>query len=473
MPMLVPLPPSHTNGNQPDTYTMGDQEQPEPWTRASQIITCCFPAGLLSALGLHGSSVQQAWREKVPCLTQISLCLAIVSLMAVVGYFTIGLASSICPRSTTDTAFLFDSNSLAVQTGSSVSGFVYSAQDLGRALQMSAVWPDWAGQDLGPYLASPSCDGILASFEPCQLIPDANACVPRGVLNRLGRKSRISVEWSEIASNTRPPHMLLSFNNVVLNLTTLVQAMQTQTPLGLSSNLQSLILKRIGTDATLSLSAAAGGMAAMKCLQERYTVGFVGTQTLGCTLYNALETIALVAIAGLIFTRFFLAFMFHWLVSPRISRPITTKLRADMPPEISFTNSSFNQSVGKDSPFASVGHSVPLPSDLHTICLVTCYSESSKALKATLDSISASDYPVERKLLFVICDGLVLGEGNTKSTPDLVLDMIQQDLDLGVPEPKSYLAIADGTKQHNMAQVVRLNLLSLQAPTTTGKGAFP
>ncbi|ORE18571.1 chitin synthase [Rhizopus microsporus] len=90
----------------------------------------------------------------------------------------------------------------------------------------------------------------------------------------------------------------------------------------------------------------------------------------------------------------------------------------------------------------------------HTICLVTCYSEGEDGLRTTLDSIATTDYPNSHKLILVIADGMITGHGNSMSTPDICLSMMEGFL----IEPdevvaNSYIAIADGTKRHNMAKV--------------------
>ncbi|KAI9494756.1 chitin synthase-domain-containing protein [Zychaea mexicana] len=90
----------------------------------------------------------------------------------------------------------------------------------------------------------------------------------------------------------------------------------------------------------------------------------------------------------------------------------------------------------------------------HTICLVTCYSEGEEGIRTTLDSIATSDYPSSHKLILVICDGIITGHGNTQSTPDACISMMR---DFVVPpeqvQPAAYVAIADGSKQNNMAKV--------------------
>lgn len=101
-------------------------------------------------------------------------------------------------------------------------------------------------------------------------------------------------------------------------------------------------------------------------------------------------------------------------------------------------------------------------SHMYTILLVTCYSEDEAGLRVTLDSLTCSDYDDNQKLLFVVADGIIKGSGNDKSTPDMLIGMMEMATDLfepyyfgadGHPLAHSYVAIADGTKRHNMARV--------------------
>ncbi|KAI9312740.1 chitin synthase-domain-containing protein [Dichotomocladium elegans] len=91
---------------------------------------------------------------------------------------------------------------------------------------------------------------------------------------------------------------------------------------------------------------------------------------------------------------------------------------------------------------------------MYTYMVVTCYSEGEEGLRTTLDSLANTDYPSSHKVLLVICDGIITGAGNAMSTPDIALSMMKDDL---VPRDKvravSYVAIADGTKRHNMVKV--------------------
>ncbi|KAJ5899997.1 hypothetical protein N7495_004741 [Penicillium taxi] len=90
----------------------------------------------------------------------------------------------------------------------------------------------------------------------------------------------------------------------------------------------------------------------------------------------------------------------------------------------------------------------------HTLCLVTCYSEGEEGIRTTLDSIVTTDYPNSHKTILVICDGIIKGKGEEFSTPDIVIGMMK---DLLIPadevQPFSYVAVASGSKRHNMSKV--------------------
>lgn len=91
---------------------------------------------------------------------------------------------------------------------------------------------------------------------------------------------------------------------------------------------------------------------------------------------------------------------------------------------------------------------------VHTILLVTCYSEDTTGLRASFDSLCTTEYPNSHKMLLVICDGIITGHGNSASTPDICLSMLEDEI---VPreyvQAHSYVAIADGKRRHNMAKV--------------------
>ncbi|KYK56011.1 chitin synthase 4 [Drechmeria coniospora] len=90
----------------------------------------------------------------------------------------------------------------------------------------------------------------------------------------------------------------------------------------------------------------------------------------------------------------------------------------------------------------------------HTMCMVTAYSEGVEGIRTTLDSIAMTDYPNSHKCIVIVCDGIIKGKGEAMSTPDACLSMLK---DHSTPpelvQPFSYVAVASGSKRHNMAKV--------------------
>lgn len=90
----------------------------------------------------------------------------------------------------------------------------------------------------------------------------------------------------------------------------------------------------------------------------------------------------------------------------------------------------------------------------HVMTLVTCYSEDEEGLRTTLDSVATTDYPNSHKLIVILCDGLIKGSGNDKTTPEIALSMMTDfSIEPENVQPYSYVAVAQGEKRHNMAKV--------------------
>lgn len=90
----------------------------------------------------------------------------------------------------------------------------------------------------------------------------------------------------------------------------------------------------------------------------------------------------------------------------------------------------------------------------HAICLVTAYSEGEEGLRTTLDSIATTDYPNSHKAMVVVCDGLIKGKGEVLTTPEICLSMMRDFAVLpNEVQAFSCVAVASGSKRHNMAKV--------------------
>ncbi|KAI6101709.1 glycosyltransferase family 2 protein [Pisolithus croceorrhizus] len=68
------------------------------------------------------------------------------------------------------------------------------------------------------------------------------------------------------------------------------------------------------------------------------------------------------------------------------------------------------------------------------LCQIPCYTEGEDSLRRTIDSLAAMRYDDKRKLLFIICDGNIIGSGNDRPTPRIVLDILGVDPKVD-PEP--------------------------------------
>ncbi|CAD6888596.1 unnamed protein product [Tilletia controversa] len=94
----------------------------------------------------------------------------------------------------------------------------------------------------------------------------------------------------------------------------------------------------------------------------------------------------------------------------------------------------------------------PQEHDKFVICQVPCYTEDEDSMRKTINSLAALKYDDKRKLLCIICDGMIVGAGNDRPTPRIVLDILGADPNID-PEPLSLLSLGEGSKQHNMAKV--------------------
>jgi len=97
------------------------------------------------------------------------------------------------------------------------------------------------------------------------------------------------------------------------------------------------------------------------------------------------------------------------------------------------------------------GKNIPENLDKFIICQVPAYTEDEESLRRAIDSVARMKYDDKRKLLVVICDGMIIGQGNDRPTPRIVLDILGVS-DTVDPEPLSFESLGEGMKQHNMGK---------------------
>ncbi|KAI0441756.1 chitin synthase [Xylaria telfairii] len=98
------------------------------------------------------------------------------------------------------------------------------------------------------------------------------------------------------------------------------------------------------------------------------------------------------------------------------------------------------------------GKNMPEDIDKFIMCQIPAYTEDEDSLRRAIDSAARMRYDDKRKLLVIICDGMIIGQGNDRPTPRIVLDIlgVSETVD---PEPLSFESLGEGLKQHNMGKV--------------------
>jgi chitin synthase len=94
----------------------------------------------------------------------------------------------------------------------------------------------------------------------------------------------------------------------------------------------------------------------------------------------------------------------------------------------------------------------PSPQDKFVICQVPAYTEGEDQLRKGLDSLTALQYDNKRKLICVICDGMIVGGGNDRPTPKIVLDILGVDPKID-PPALPFRAVGQGSEQLNYGKV--------------------
>lgn len=462
------------------------------WTLFSRVVTFWAPGALLSSIGgLKDKLVRQAWREKV-ALCFIALCLG-----GIVGFFTVGMQRVLCPTDSSNESENF-SRMGSMPNSVGVQGFVFvaSANTPSSVLKLAESSP---GQDITTLFTRDaanfgSCTGLsyrVALDAPCNsqtncTLGSLNSTSTFSGLGLSNQTLIVGYDWDQVAALDNylvidgavlnmNPYMTLHPNaitgdNVDTALRTLLKTQQTSS----------------GKDGTRLFYARSDIKSAVPCLKERYYAGNIDKITPGCFASQLVLYAGLIVILALVLVRFAMACVFSWIISGKLAGPPNsselrrTAISPAVLPEganVAIDNRTgtapwVNGTVKKgakgkllkpsNSSTTLVGNSeassptitlTQIGAELFAVCLVTCYSEGEDSLRTTLDSISRTTYADERKLLFVIADGMITGAGEKRSTPDICVSLLDADPRFGNPMPMSYSAVGSGAKKENRAMV--------------------
>ncbi|KAK9762980.1 hypothetical protein K7432_010757 [Basidiobolus ranarum] len=433
-----------------------DSRKPfDAWVLFSRIITFWAPSFLISKCGLPDKAVRQAWREKV------ALCILVGFICAIVAFLTLGLPYVFCPQSSLVDSKNFISIGDGVPGTFGVGGIMWSAANsqsappqltgISKASDLTNLFQHGTGI---PECQIPSLQGFAAvANDPCAgngcpLQPIEAVQVAFGLVNL--RKS-VGYEWSDLTEN------YFVIDGLVLNFNAYMQANPNPIPNDMVDLTIREATKNKIVDATRLFVRHQQLKDSVPCLQKKYKAGHLSKATTGCFGVKLFFIVSMVVILGLVLSRFLMAVVFDWLISFKLARPPP---KSKTQPIVVSRSSPW--AIHQNSSMSSFGaSSVSLPevnvnlesSELFTILLVTCYSEGESSIRCTIESLAATEYGDDHKLLFIIADGIITGSGNDRSTPDICVDLLEIEPAFANPEPMSYMAVAAGSKQHNMAKV--------------------
>lgn len=430
--------------------------------------------------------MQRAWREKV------ALCVIIVFMCLVLGFITFGLQATICtidsktypysqlssfgpPTNLQNNAVVifgvvYDISSI-IQSHST-SGISYFRN---RPVE-SALISNATGLDVTPFFRhalSPTCQQHLQSSLSLQCTrPGFNGMLYCHNWDSLsGQLSNMVLgpviyDWNEVSTLVN----YTVFDGKILDMTAYFQSLNPM----FGSEVDQVVRNYLNNDMTRALSEVPNGIDIGHCFVDLFSVGRLQYRSIGCWTADLILYISFAIVMGLVLVRFLFAIYFRWFISNKLGKLLKNQKRQDPLRKTELIEGRFPITMtdiegnlilkheGLTGPTSHSPASLNRPSlkshssygqERHTIMLVTCYSEDHAALKLTFDALAETDYNEDFKLLLIIADGIIKGHGNDKSTPDLILDLLEIDTNWLEPEALSYLAVADGAKQHNKAKV--------------------
>ncbi|RHZ62419.1 hypothetical protein Glove_340g35 [Diversispora epigaea] len=434
----------------------------DPWVFFSKLVTFWAPGAVLSSIGLHDAQSKQAWREK------IALCFIAVLMGGAVAFLTVGFTVILCPPTQASNPNMFkhfgeSPGFLGIQgwqfdvtKAVTVNNFDF------KTLSLLENGKDITNNFTRRNKDIPACQNPeIQKFQAVkqELCEPASTC-PLDIISEdtfkkyqiTNSTKKVGYDWGDVGNLTN----YLVIDGAVLDLEPYIL----NNPNPIVGDQVDQIIRTVlstnhtqgGKDATRLFFGRSQLKASVNCLVAKYYAGNIDKQTIGCFTSQLFLYVSLTVILSIVLVRFFMACVFDWFISNRLA--LKPKNRTPPMSSASFVSAGgqpwapgSGSTVIKGMTMDNVGN------DLFTVLLVTCYSEDEEGIKCTCESMAATDYPDDRKLLFLICDGIIMGSGNDKSTPDVCVDLMEISPENRDPQAQSYVAVASGTKQHNMAKV--------------------
>ncbi|XJO72276.1 hypothetical protein BDV3_003415 [Batrachochytrium dendrobatidis] len=409
------------------------------WLCCTWCLTWWIPSFLLRICGkMNQSAIQLAWREKV------ALNLIILFMCGLLLFYIIGLGLIICPKTSALSQGEIDGRTSIHKPYVSLYGNYYKIPDIvkshvtdGMYLNEQALKDTTLGKDVSAMFfktdqwnklcpglppPAPGWDNILTVW----LFHRGKDKIGRPIdyieLIKYMKKGPIARDaafvQAKLADDPVNNFLLVGYGKI-FDVSTYMDGQNGASFLG--NNMKDIIrtLGQTGKDATQYLERikTAEGVDKwrryMICLDNMFYVGVVDhrldPQCVFSKYMLLISSILLVAIIG-----------FKFIAALQISPKGNPEMR-----------------------------------DRFVICCIPCYSEGADSLRCTIDSAATSIFEDSRLLLFIIADGMVVGEGNSMPTPQIVLQVLGIDEDeyFDMSEGFPFVALGQEQLQWNQAKV--------------------
>lgn len=426
------------------------------WVIFVWALTFWIPSPLLKYVGrMKRPDVRMAWREKVVLVFLIALANAIII------FWIIWFGQLLCPNS--DKAW--DRDEVATHMGSadfwvSIHGKVYDISKFYKLQHSdtdietsSSNMEQFAGLDLSEYFVAPlplTCPGLgidRTTYLKQNSTPELTEGIHYSGYLQADTTSKLSSDtwysdyfeprikeyyhgdlvWdkSDVESDGADnSHMWVIYDGGIYDLTDYFVTIKYYTDTGhnfLDTTLVNAVKENPGQDITstwnehitsvkTNATAYATAMNSLNCIKNTFYVGIPDFRySARCQVNNYLLLAFTIILCAVILLKFVSALQFG------------SKRR-------------------------------PSPQDKFVICQVPAYTEDEDSLRNALDSLTALQYDNKRKLICVICDGVIIGKGNDRPTPKIVLDILGVDPKVD-PPALPFKSVGAGNEQLNYGKV--------------------
>ncbi|KAF2772182.1 chitin synthase [Teratosphaeria nubilosa] len=422
------------------------------WVFASKVVTFPFLPWLLKHIGrMKRPDIRQAWREKVLLMFIIFL------INGIVVFYIVAFGKLLCPN--------YDKAWSAKQVGYHAAGSDFYVSHMGSVYDLKTWWKTdhtdgsgsietsstnmemFGGEDVTEYIVPPltiACPGLVTDtsvvLQSNTTLLYPNAEHKSGHYEQADSTSAL-YSWDWYRDNFVPTmkgfykgqlvigkkhikkdgqdnsHEWFIIDGKVYDLTDYFYTKKLQNDLSqysfMGDEVEKLVQNNPGGDLTKDwndISNVTLRVNGLNCLNNRFLVGHTDfRQTPRCQVNNYILLAFTVILCAVILTKFLAALQFG-------------------------------------------GKKRPTQQDKFVICQVPAYTEGEDSLRKGLDSLTALQYDNKRKLLCVICDGMIVGGGNDRPTPKIVLDILGVDPKVD-PPALPFKSVGVGAEQLNYGKV--------------------